>query len=34
MIEDVKQKAPRIADLLLAGMRTRRTAPHSGEKSS
>jgi hypothetical protein len=34
MIEDVKQKALRIADLLLAGLRPRRTAPNPREKSS
>ena len=32
--EDVKQKALRIADLLLAGLRPRRTAPNPREKSS
>ena len=32
--EDVKQKALRIADLLLAGLRPRRTAPDPREKSS
>src|SRR5262245_13634223 len=30
--EDVKQKALRIADLLLAGLRPRRTAPNPREK--
>ena len=34
MIEDVKQEAPRIADLLLTGLRPRRTKPNPGEKSS
>ena len=34
MIEDVKQEALRIADLLLAGLRPRRTKPNPGEKSS
>ena len=34
MIEDVKQKALRIADLLVAGLRPRRTKPNPGEKSS
>lgn len=34
MIEDVKQKALRIADLLLAGLRPRRTAPNPREESS
>ena len=32
--EDVKQKALRIVDLLLAGLRPRQTAPHPREKSS
>ena len=32
--EDVKQKALRIADLLLAGLRPRQTAPNPREKSS
>ena len=32
--EDVKQKALRIADLLLAGLRPRPTAPNPREKSS
>ena len=34
MIEDVNQKALRIADLLLAGLQPRRTKPNRGEKSS
>ena len=34
MIEDVKQEAMRIADLLLAGLRPRRTKPNPGDKSS
>ena len=32
--EDVKQKGLRISDLLLAGLRPRRTAPNPREKSS
>jgi hypothetical protein len=34
MIEDVEQKALRIAEVLLAGLRPRRTKPNPGEKSS
>ena len=34
MIEDVKQKALRIADLLLASLGSRRIAPIPGEKLS